>query len=476
MGNADAPLLEIEMKFPVADFTRVERRLAEWGASADPPREDADHYYNAPDRDFARTDEALRLRRIGPANLLTYKGPKLDPQTKTRAEVEITLSPGDQTAGGFDRLAQHLGYRPTAVVRKRRRIHHLTRGEFALEICLDEVEHVGRFVELEILAPQASLAQARALLMSTAAELGLGESERRSYLEMLLQKQGQAAPAGVPVAATVEEVRKAVAAARRRGLTVGLVPTMGALHAGHASLIRTARAETGFVVVSIFVNPTQFGPAEDFERYPRPLQADLELCAREGVDLIFHPDRSVMYPQGYCTWVTVEQLQDVLCGASRPGHFRGVATVVAKLFNIVGPDVAYFGQKDAQQVRLIEQMAADLNMPVRIRRCPTVREPDGLALSSRNRYLDPDQRRQATVLHQALEEVRRRVDAGERDADVLRQALKARVDATPGARLDYAAVVDFNTLRPVDRVRPNVLVALAVHFGTTRLIDNILLE
>ncbi len=279
----------------------------------------------------------------------------------------------------------------------------------------------------------------------------------------------------IATAATMEAVRAAVRQARARGLSVGLVPTMGALHAGHTSLIEAARAQTGFVVVSIFVNPTQFGPNEDLARYPRPLEQDLRLCAAEGVDLVFVPEPATVYPPGFRTYVEVQGLQDVLCGASRPGHFRGVATVVLKLFNIVQPDVAFFGQKDAQQVRLIEQMVADLNVPVTIRRCPTVREPDGLALSSRNQYLSAEQRRHATVLARALEEVRLRVEAGERDAAALERLLAERVAATPGARLDYAAVVDYDTLQRLPRLRGTVLVALAVFFGTTRLIDNALL-
>jgi pantoate--beta-alanine ligase len=278
-----------------------------------------------------------------------------------------------------------------------------------------------------------------------------------------------------PTAATVEAVRHAVHIARGRGLAVGLVPTMGALHAGHVSLIRTARAETDFVAVSIFVNPTQFGPNEDLARYPRALERDLEVCAAEGVSLVFVPEPATVYPAGFRTYVEVGGFQDVLCGASRPGHFRGVATVVLKLLHIVQPDVAFFGLKDAQQVRVIEQMAADLNVPVRIRRCPTAREPDGLALSSRNQYLDADQRRHAVVLSQALAEVRRRVEGGERDAGALERLVTERVAATPGARLDYAAVVDFDTLQRVERVRGNVLVALAVFFGATRLIDNVIL-
>lgn len=276
------------------------------------------------------------------------------------------------------------------------------------------------------------------------------------------------------VVSTVDAVRRAVANARGRGLTVGLVPTMGALHEGHASLLRAARAEMGFVVVSVFVNPTQFGPSEDFGRYPRPFEQDLELCGREGVDCVFHPDPAIVYPPGFCTYVEIQGLQDVLCGASRPGHFRGVATVVLKLFNMVRPDAAYFGQKDAQQVRIIQQMVRDLDVSVTVRVCPTVREADGLARSSRNQYLDPEQRRRAIVLYKALYEAESRIAAGERDADAIRWGLVKRVENTPGAVLDYAAVVDANTLQPVGVLAGNVLIALAVKFGATRLIDNVL--
>ena len=278
------------------------------------------------------------------------------------------------------------------------------------------------------------------------------------------------------ITTAIEDTRRAVAQARQHGLVIGLVPTMGALHTGHISLIRAARAETGFVVVSIFVNPTQFGPNEDFHRYPRPFEQDVQVCAAEGVDLIFHPEPAALYPAGFHTFVEVSDLQDVLCGTSRPGHFRGVTTVVCKLFNIIEPDYAYFGQKDAQQARIIQQVVRDLNLPISIKVQPIVREPDGLALSSRNQYLDANQRRQATVLSRGLEEVRARVTAGERNPDKLIQALKAPIATAPDARLDYAAIVAFETLRPVERLHGQVLVALAVHFGSTRLIDNILLK
>jgi pantoate--beta-alanine ligase len=278
-----------------------------------------------------------------------------------------------------------------------------------------------------------------------------------------------------PLATTIAETRAAVAAARKAGRRVGLVPTMGALHAGHASLIRAARVECDYVVVSIFVNPTQFGPAEDFSRYPRTLDADRELCAAVGTDLVFAPTPAEMYPPDARTVVEVTGLQDVLCGQSRPGHFRGVATVVLKLFNIVQPDVAYFGQKDAQQAVIIRRMVADLNVAVTVRVHPTVREPDGLAMSSRNRYLDPAQRLGATSLHRALKKAEELVAAGERSVPALERAMADVIAAAPGARLDYARVVDAQTLDTIATVERPALAALAVYFGTTRLIDNTVL-
>jgi pantoate--beta-alanine ligase len=251
---------------------------------------------------------------------------------------------------------------------------------------------------------------------------------------------------------------------------------MGALHEGHASLIRLARQECDFVVVSVFVNPTQFGPREDFARYPRTPEADQAVCEREGAALVFAPEPAVVYPPGFRTYVEVRDLQDLLEGASRPGHFRGVATVVLKLFNVVQPNRAYFGQKDAQQVAVIRQMVRDLDVPVELCVGPTVRESDGLALSSRNRYLDPEQRRQATALFRALSEARDAAAAGERDAGKLRRRMADRIATTPGAALDYAAVVDADTFAPVDALNGPALAALAVRFGSTRLIDNVLLE
>jgi pantoate--beta-alanine ligase len=277
------------------------------------------------------------------------------------------------------------------------------------------------------------------------------------------------------VTETVAQARALVSQARSSGQRVGLVPTMGALHAGHVSLLRAARRETGFVVASIFVNPTQFGPNEDLDRYPRPLQHDLELCRAEGVDLVFAPPPAEIYPPGFCTFVEVHGMQDVLEGASRPGHFRGVATVVLKLFNIVVPDVAYFGQKDAQQVRILQKLVADLNVPVSIEVCPTVREPDGLALSSRNQYLDPEQRRHAAGLFRVLEAARQQIESGERDADKITSTIRRQLEAIAGARVDYVAAVSYDTLKPLEKLSGAVLIPIAVYIGATRLIDNIVI-
>jgi pantoate--beta-alanine ligase len=277
-----------------------------------------------------------------------------------------------------------------------------------------------------------------------------------------------------PVVTTIAEVRAAVADARNRGRTVGFVPTMGALHEGHAALVRAARAAGGFVVVSVFVNPTQFGPTEDFARYPRTLDADRALCHEAGADLVFAPSAAEMYPERSVAFAEVAELDTVLCGASRPGHFRGVCTVVLKLFNIVLPDRAFFGAKDYQQARIITQMVRDLNAPVAVRVEPTVREPDGLALSSRNRYLSPDERGAAPAIYRALLAVRERA-AGERDVPTLEATLRAKLAAIPGARVDYARIVDAETLQPIERVERPVVAAVAVFLGTTRLIDNVVI-
>jgi pantoate--beta-alanine ligase len=279
----------------------------------------------------------------------------------------------------------------------------------------------------------------------------------------------------LPVAATIADVRRAVRAARAEGKAIGLAPTMGALHAGHARLIEECRREADFVVVSIFVNPTQFGPSEDFRRYPRTLDDDLARCASAGATLAFAPTVEEMYPTGsLSTYVEVPGLSDVLEGASRPGHFRGVATVVLKLLQIVGPDLASFGRKDFQQLLVIRRMVADLDVPVRIQGVETVREADELALSSRNRYLDQDQRRAALVLSRALRRAQDAVRGGERDADRVRQTLRSAIESEALARLDYAEVADPETLAPLTVVgpdRPGVAL-VAARVGPARLIDN----
>jgi pantoate--beta-alanine ligase len=279
-----------------------------------------------------------------------------------------------------------------------------------------------------------------------------------------------------PVANTIAEVRAAVGVARKAGGRIGFVPTMGALHAGHASLIRASRAECDFTVVSIFVNPIQFGPNEDLSRYPRTFDVDRELCTAVGTDLIFAPTVDEMYPADSRTIVELTKLQDVLCGESRPGHFGGVATVVLKLFNIVLPDAAYFGQKDAQQTIIVQRMVADLNVPVIVRVQPTIREPDGLAMSSRNLYLDPTQRHHASALIRALRRVEELVADGERSISTLELSMTSIIAATPGAKLDYARVLDAETLDPLSTLDRPALAALAACFGTTRLIDNTFLR
>jgi pantoate--beta-alanine ligase len=271
--------------------------------------------------------------------------------------------------------------------------------------------------------------------------------------------------------------RDAAVEARTGGRTVGFVPTMGFLHEGHSSLMALAGRETGFVAVSIFVNPLQFGLAEDLEAYPRDLDRDLEACEREGVDLVFAPDADEMYPGG-SPEVTVDPgpLGDRLEGAARPGHFRGACTVVAKLLGIVGPCRAYFGEKDAQQLFIVRRMARDLDLPAEVVGCPTVREPDGLALSSRNTYLSPEERRAAACLYESLARAAWLVEGGERDARVLRAELARRIGAEPLAGLDYVAVVDEETFEEVDRLRGPARALVAARIGPARLIDNLLLR
>ncbi len=273
----------------------------------------------------------------------------------------------------------------------------------------------------------------------------------------------------------IREMQAASRAARQQGLTIGFVPTMGALHDGHISLVRRARALANLVVVSIFVNPLQFGPAEDFDKYPRALEADSARLDAEDVEIVFAPSSAQMYPAGATTVVYVEGLSEKLDGRSRPGHFRGVTTVVAKLFHIVQPDFAVFGQKDAAQVAVLRRMVADLNMEVQLIVSPIVREADGLALSSRNAYLSPAQRRQALVLHRALLQVEALADSGQHSAQELRSAALAILASEPAANLDYFEIVDPATLEPVADVAQGALVAVAAAFGATRLIDNLLL-
>jgi pantoate--beta-alanine ligase len=306
---------------------------------------------------------------------------------------------------------------------------------------------------------------------------------------------------------TIAELRESLAAVRRDGKRIGLVPTMGALHEGHLSLVRAAKAECDCTVVSIYVNPTQFGPKEDFSKYPRTLQSDLELLAGCGADVVFAPTNEEMYaaegkkgtvpdqpsvgarrngPEGashkwgvspfsLSTWVEVGTVAGPLEGQCRPGHFRGVATVVLKLFNIVQPDAAYFGQKDYQQTAVIRRMTADLNLPLAIRVCPIVREPDGLALSSRNRYLSPAARQRALVLWKSLQAAAKLVEEGHRDAGTIVARMREVIETAEDARIDYVALVDPDTLQPVERIAGRTLAVLAVKIENTRLIDNCLL-
>jgi len=264
--------------------------------------------------------------------------------------------------------------------------------------------------------------------------------------------------------------------ARQLKKSIGFVPTMGALHAGHFSLIKQARKENDITVVSIFVNPAQFGPGEDFKKYPRRLKKDAGSCRKLGVDYIFLPDKDNMYPQGYSTFVNVEVLSGLLCGFSRPGHFRGVATVVAKLLNIVRPDTLYLGQKDAQQAIIISRMVKDLNFPVKVKVMPTVRQEDGLALSSRNAYLSKDERNSALVLYKALRLARCMVNNGQRNTSRVISRMKLLIAKNSRAKLDYIAIVEPEQLKEVKKIIPGSLIALAVKIGRTRLIDNITIE
>jgi len=275
---------------------------------------------------------------------------------------------------------------------------------------------------------------------------------------------------------TIEWMKQVARQARAEGRRAGFVPTMGALHAGHLSLVHAALAECQPVIASIFVNPTQFGPSEDFQKYPRPLDADSRKLEDAGVDYLFSPEPAEIYPPGFCTWVNVEGLSERLEGRARRGHFRGVTTVVLKLLEIVQPARAFFGRKDAQQARIIRQMARDLHLDTEIVVCPIVREADGLAMSSRNAYLSPEQRRAATILFRALDGARASIARGERDALRLTAAMREMLRTEPLAEPDYVELVDAETLEQVTRLRGACLALLAVRIGATRLIDNLLIE
>jgi pantoate--beta-alanine ligase len=278
------------------------------------------------------------------------------------------------------------------------------------------------------------------------------------------------------IVAKIDELKQLIGKARQAGESIGLVPTMGYFHEGHLSLMRRAKAENDRVVVSLFVNPTQFGPGEDFTAYPRDLDRDREMAALTGADWLFVPEAGEMYPENYQTFAEVTRVSQGLCGAGRPGHFRGVVTVVLKLFNIAQADRAYFGEKDAQQLRVIQRMAADLNLNTRVIGCPIVREADGLALSSRNVYLSPEERQAALVLVRTLRLAGELIAGGQRDSRDLREQLLREINAEPLARLDYLEIVDSRDLQPDVRLKGEILIALAVKIGRTRLIDNMVYQ
>ena len=278
------------------------------------------------------------------------------------------------------------------------------------------------------------------------------------------------------ISGSIKEVREVIGNWKKRGFSVGLVPTMGYLHPGHISLIERARKENDMVVVSIFVNPIQFGPNEDLDTYPRDMTHDREVCEKAGAELIFAPQPSEMYPSENFAFVDIKELGDGLCGAKRPGHFRGVCTVVSKLFNIVLPNRAYFGEKDAQQLAIIRRMVKDLNIGTEIVSCPIVREADGLAMSSRNLYLSPEERKAALSLSRSLSAAKELMRKGEKDAVKIREAIVAGISAEPLVKIDYAEIVDSADLSPVEKIEKPVLAAAAVYFGKTRLIDNFTFE
>jgi pantoate--beta-alanine ligase len=274
--------------------------------------------------------------------------------------------------------------------------------------------------------------------------------------------------------AKIGEIKTEIKRQRAEGKSIGFVPTMGFLHEGHLSLVRESLRKTDCTVVSLFVNPTQFGPQEDFEDYPRDLERDADILEKEGVDVVFVPDQNEMYPQGYKTYVEVQDLQDKLCGSSRPGHFKGVCTVVLKLFQIVDPDTAFFGQKDAQQALILKRMVRDLNLSVDIDVLPIVREVDGLALSSRNVYLNAEERKAALCLIKGLKQAEQMIKKGERKSSQIIQTIQQIINSEPMARMDYVEVVDLDNLDPLDKIEREALIALAVYVGKIRLIDNMI--
>lgn len=280
----------------------------------------------------------------------------------------------------------------------------------------------------------------------------------------------------ITIATKVKEVREQVKAWKKAGLTVGFVPTMGYLHEGHQSLIKRAVEENDKVVVSIFVNPMQFGPTEDLDSYPRDLEKDSALCEATGANLIFHPEPEEMYTDGFCSYVDMSVLTEELCGLSRPVHFRGVCTVVSKLFHIVTPDRAYFGQKDAQQLAIIKRMVLDLNMDIEIVGCPIVREADGLAKSSRNTYLSPEERKAALILSQTIQLAEQLFQSGEKDAATIISQMTKKIESEPLARIDYIKIVDAVTMQQIPTIDRPILCAMAVYIGKTRLIDNTMFE
>ncbi len=274
---------------------------------------------------------------------------------------------------------------------------------------------------------------------------------------------------------TINDVRKQVNDWKKEGLTIGFVPTMGYLHEGHRSLMEAAKKECDKVVVSIFVNPMQFGPKEDLVSYPRDLDKDSELCEGVGVDLIFHPEPEEMYDNNFCSYVDMNGLTTELCGKSRPTHFRGVQTVVLKLFNVVKADKAFFGQKDAQQLAVIKRMVTDLNVDIEIVGCPIIREEDGLAKSSRNTYLSEEERNAATILNKSLIAGKELIINGETDVKVVKEKILSIIDSEPLAKVDYVDIVDFGNILPIEKIETSVLVAIAVYVGKTRLIDNFII-